>query len=58
MEAIKRWAKRVVHAPENAPPTVSAKDWFKENVDSSPTHAVRTFFLLSSLLSSHIPPGG
>jgi sodium-independent sulfate anion transporter 11 len=58
METLKRWARRVVNAPENPAPTVSSKDWVKSHFDTSPKNAVRGFSSLSiARIHSHIPAG-
>jgi hypothetical protein len=40
-DGIKRWAKRVVNAPEQPVPTVTAKEWVRQYTDQSPKEFVR-----------------
>jgi hypothetical protein len=57
METLKRWAKRIVHAPEDPVPTVDSKEWVKSHFDEGPKNAVRSFSIQYFTSFTNLPPG-
>jgi solute carrier family 26 (sodium-independent sulfate anion transporter), member 11 len=54
METLKRWARRIVHAPEDPVPTVDSREWVKSHFDESPKDAVRCFSIQFTILLSFL----